>query len=126
MEQLKNSKTATETTEKRKVMPITGDASDIKENEEPKPDVSAPAAPSGQWSEFMKILETQKSLQSDDRPPRQPVTCMLDCELIDTLDECCILKSSRGDLVNAILRQFIEANIDALSAYKTIKKSLLK
>ena len=46
---------------------------------------------------------------------------MIDCDLIDTLDQCDFEGQSKINVINAILRTFLEANVDHLLSIKKRK-----
>lgn len=72
------------------------------------------------WNRFMKNLEATDSYpDKDDR-----LICKIDRELAESLDDCNIGKRSRSDLVNAIVRTFVEGYFNKFAAYRRENKSM--
>ena len=74
------------------------------------------------WDSFM--LHLDRPATQDYRESRH--VCKLDKELSDTLDELNIKSKSRSDLVNAIVRTFLDVHLDRMSEYRQERKSLFK
>ncbi|MBD5236835.1 MAG: hypothetical protein HDS62_04755 [Bacteroidales bacterium] len=74
------------------------------------------------WDSFMRHLD--RPTTQDYKESRH--VCKLDKELSDTLDELNIKSKSRSDLVNAIVRTFLDVHLDRMSEYRQERKSLFK
>ncbi len=98
----------------------------VKETEslgsEPESDVFS----SGQdedWDKFLEVLKNSKKQRGNEET--LSIVCKIDSELAYTIDECKIDGASRSQIINAMLKVFIETHISELSAYRKVKKTLL-
>lgn len=74
------------------------------------------------WNIFLGL--TDDSENDSDRDMR--LVCKIDRELADTLDECDIDGLCRSDLVNRIVRAFLQTYLDRMVKFKKNRKSLFK
>ena len=100
---------------------ISKNASAVTEQSELKPDFPDKTG-NLSWDSFMNHLD--RPATADYRESRH--VCKLDKELSDTLDELNIKGKSRSDLVNAIVRTFLDVHLDRMSEYRQERKSLFK
>ena len=76
---------------------------------------------SDDWELFRKNLSLYNFREKkDDR-----MICKLDRDLADSLDDCDIDRKCRSDIVNAIVRTFVNRYLPQLMQYKRNNKSLL-
>lgn len=68
------------------------------------------------WNGFINNLERKGG--------QKKVFCQVECELAYTLDECRVNGASRSEMVNAIVRGFLEKHISRFAEYKQTKKTL--
>lgn len=68
------------------------------------------------WNEFTNNLGRKAG--------QKKVFCQVECELAYTLDECRVNGASRSEMVNAIVRGFLEKHINRFAEYKQTKKTL--
>lgn len=72
------------------------------------------------WNRFMAHLE-----EYDGKPGRTGRNvCMLDQDIADSLGECYFHRKCRSDIVNAIVRAFLEQCLPRLSPYRRENRSL--
>lgn len=73
------------------------------------------------WELFRKNLALYNFREKkDDR-----MICKLDRDLADSLDACDIDRKCRSDIVNAIVRTFVNRYLDRLRQYRKSNRSLL-
>lgn len=85
----------------------------------PKSDNKESGTCGSQWEQYMSQLSKKRDKKS------KKVFCQIDSELAYTLDECRITDNSRSDMVNAIVRCFIQNNLHKLAEHRQIRKTLL-
>ncbi len=73
------------------------------------------------WHTFMTHLSGYGFREKKD----ERKVCMLDKDLADSLDECDIDRKCRSDVINAIVRTFVQTFLPKLREYRKINKSLL-
>lgn len=82
---------------------------------------SLPSADDDDWVLFQKNLALYAFRErKDDR-----MICKLDRDLADSLDDCDFDRKCRSDIVNAIVRTFINRYLPRLRQYKKCNRSLL-
>lgn len=82
---------------------------------------SAPMADDDDWVLFQKNLALYVFRErKDDR-----MICKLDRDLADSLDDCDFDRKCRSDIVNAIVRTFINRYLPRLRQYRKCNRSLL-
>lgn len=74
------------------------------------------------WKIFLSLAD--ESENASDRDMR--LVCKIDRELADTLDDCDIGGLCRSDLVNRIVRAFLQTYLDRMVKFKKNRKSLFK
>lgn len=74
------------------------------------------------WNIFLGLTDDPEN--DSDRDMR--LVCKIDRELADTLDECDIDGLCRSDLVNRIVRAFLQTYLDRMVKFKKNRKSLFK
>lgn len=78
-------------------------------------------APDDDWDLFRKNLALYNFREKkDDR-----MICKLDRDLADSLDACDIDRKCRSDIVNAIVRTFVNRYLDRLRQFRKSNRSLL-
>lgn len=85
-------------------------------NLRPEP-VTAIDAPN-QWTDFIENLTPHSSVDE----PAQRLFCRIDAELAYTLDACEGLNARRNDVINAIIRTFINSHLEM---FKQLRKPSL-
>ena len=91
--------------------------SEISENEV-QPDNSAA-------DESWELFRTNLALYNFREKKDERMVYKLDRDLADSLDECDIDRKCRSDIVNAIVRTFINRHIDRLRQFRKSNRSLL-
>jgi len=76
---------------------------------------------SNSWNMFLRCSEFYEYRSRKEDRRGYPI----DADIVNTLRQCDINKMSTCNVINAILRAFIEENKDILREYLTEKKSLL-
>ena len=76
---------------------------------------------SSSWDMFLRCSEFYEYRSKKEDRKGYPI----DVDIVNTLRQCDINKMSTCNVINAILRAFIEENKDILREYLTEKKSLL-
>ena len=76
---------------------------------------------SSSWDMFLRCSEFYEYRSRKEDRRGYPI----DTDIVNTLKQCDINKMSTCNVINAILRAFIEENKDILREYLTEKKSLL-
>lgn len=108
---------------------MSGLKSPLKRETDPPNDpvISSPAVPSipevqddTWWNRFMAFLEEYDGKSA--RVGRN--VCMLDQDIADSLGECHFRRKCRSDVVNAILRAFLEQCLSRLAPYRRESRSL--
>lgn len=83
---------------------------------------NSPESSANCWNIFLNLSDKP----SDDPDRDMRLVCKIDRELADTLDECDIDGLCRSDLVNRIVRAFLQTYLDRMVKFKKNKKSLFK
>ncbi|MDE6549744.1 MAG: hypothetical protein K2L22_12230 [Muribaculaceae bacterium] len=82
---------------------------------------NASSADDDDWVQFQKNLALYAFRErKDDR-----MICKLDRDLADSLDDCDFDRKCRSDIVNAIVRTFINRYLPRLRQYRKCNRSLL-
>jgi len=73
------------------------------------------------WNWFLRCCEIYSRREKRDEMKVYPI----DAEIVNTLKQCNINKMATCDIINSILRAFIEQNKDVLRQFFKEKKSLI-